>query len=117
MGTCNCVFFYFDTALQLDSWSDESHKARNTVMYGYIMILCIFYFDTALQLDSWSDESHKARNTVMYGYIMILCIFYFDTALQLVYLIAGVMDLIRFVILLCMSTLCNCVFYYFDTAL
>ena len=48
---------------------------------------------------------------------MQLCIFYFDTALQLVYLIAGMMDLIRFVVLLCMGTLCNCVFFYFDTAL
>ena len=53
---------------------------------------------------------------------MLLCMgtlcnsvfFYFDKALQLVCLIAGMMDLIRFVMLLCMD---NCVFFYFDTPL
>ena len=33
---CNCVFFYFDTACLLDSWSDGSYKVRDTVMHGYI---------------------------------------------------------------------------------
>ena len=38
--------------------------------------------------------------------------FYFDTALQLVCFIAGMMDLIRFIMLLCMGTLCNCALFY-----
>ena len=36
--------------------------------------------------------------------------------IQLICLIAGVMNLIRYVILLSTGTLCNCVFFYFDTA-
>jgi len=37
MGTLwYCVFFYFDTACLLDSWSDGSHEVRDTVIYGYI---------------------------------------------------------------------------------
>ena len=41
----------------------------------------------------------------MYSFILI----------QLVYVIAGMMDPIRFVMLLCMGTY-NCVFFYFNTA-
>ena len=58
--------------------------------------------------DSWSNESCKVRNTVMYGYIMtidyVTLLFFIIILLQLVCLIAEVMDLIRYVLLLCMGT-------------
>ena len=38
MGTCNCVFFYFDIACFFDSWCDGSHKVRNTIMYVWVHV-------------------------------------------------------------------------------
>ena len=67
------MYSFIDTACLFDSWSNESCKVRNTVMYGYIMTMLLFffyyYFVTACLFDSWSDGSHKVCAIVMYGYI------------------------------------------------
>ena len=73
---------------------------------GTLCNYVFFCFDRNCLFESWGD-----------GSLILLCMGTYVTVysfilIQLVCMIVGVMNLIRFVILLCMGTLYNCVFLF-----
>ena len=77
----------------------------NVTAYSFILIQLVCLIAGMMNLIGY---------VILYVWVHNVTVYFIFV--QLICLIAGMMNLIRFVILLCMGTLCNFVFFSFDTA-